>query len=78
MNTQMEPKVTKVVIFPSWVSSVGAVRAVELSDGSARTEQFEVGKGWIPSTVPVGEVATAPALSESKAQELGIKVDELN
>ena len=77
MNTRMEPKVTKVVIFPSWVSSVGAVRAVELSDGSARTEQFEVGKGWIPSTVPVGKVATAPALSESKAQELGIKVDEL-
>lgn len=74
----MELKVTKVVIFPSWINSVGAVRAVELSDGSARTEQFEVGKGWIPSRVPVGEVAAAPALSESKAEELGIKVDELN
>ena len=78
MNTPTETKVTKVVIFPSWINSVGVVRAVELSDGSARTEQFEVGKGWIPSTVSVGEVAMAPALSESKAEELGIKEDELN
>ena len=78
MNTSMEPKVKKVVIFPSWINSVGAVRAVELSDGSARIEQFEVGIGWIPSSVPIGEVATAPALSESKAEELGIKVDKLD
>ena len=60
----------KVLVVPSMVGGVLA-RAVELPDGSGRTEAWN-GSAWGPTTIDFAEVGKAPPASPETLARLGV------